>query len=556
MTPLEVTNEEDDEEINNTTRKESDIQEQKQGNKWTRRLEIRRERRKEHQIIFDSGATSHFISDDINSPNMGQSNEKVYLPDGSTLTTKHKTLLPFNQLTTTAREASVLPGLKKSLASVSKWADEGYTTIFHPGENGVTVHRPGTLTLMFAEPPVLQGYKRCGAKLWTATLEGSKNEVSEQIHNVFNLPSTAEAIKFLHAAAGYPVKDTWIAAINSGNYITWPGLTAKLVRRHFPESDETQKGHMKQQRQNVRSTKIKIENENQTQLTPEKRMKDVYLKVHNANDTMHSDQTGRFPATSSSGNQYIMVLVEVDGNYIDAEPMKNRTAGSMVKTYHTLWKRLTEKGTIKPATHILDNEASKELKDEIRKNCDIQLVPPDNHRRNLAERAIQTFKCHFKAVLAGVDDSFPMRLWDKLLPQTVLTLNLLRQSNAAPTVSAYQYVRGSFDYNKMPLAPMGCAVQIYESRERRGTWAEHTTDGWYLETSKEHYRCHKVHVKRTNSERVTDTVFFKHRYITQPSVTSADILKKAMDDLAAALKNQRNTEGIKEMEALRKIDEL
>ena len=271
---------------------------------------------------------------------------------------------------------------------------------------------------------------------------------------------------------------------------------------------------------------------------------------------MHSDQTGRFPATSSSGNQYIMVLVEVDGNYIDAEPMKNRSLGLMVKTYQTLWKQLTEKGSIKPTTHILDNEASTELKDEIQKNCDIQLVPPDNHRRNLAERAIQTFKCHFKAVLAGVDDSFPMRLWDKLLPQTVLTLNLLRQANAAPTVSAYQYVRGAFDYNKMPLAPMGCAVQIYESRERRGTWAEHTTDGWYLETSKEHYRCHKVHVKRTNSERITDTVFFKHRYITQPSVTSADILTKAIDDLSAALKQQRNTKGIKEMEALRKLDEL
>ncbi len=118
-----------------------------------------------------------------------------------------------------------------------------------------------------------------------------------------------------------------------------------------------------------------------------------------------------------------------------------------------------------------------ELKDEICKNCDIQLVPPDNHRHNLAERAIQTFKCHFKVVLAGIDDSFPKRLWDKLLPQTVLTLNLLRQANAAPTVSEYQYVRGSFDYNKMPMAPMGCAVQIYKSRERRGMWAEHTTDG-------------------------------------------------------------------------------
>jgi hypothetical protein len=163
-------------------------------------------------------------------------------------------------------------------------------------------------------------------------------------------------------------------------------------------------------------------------------MQDVYIKIHNANDTMHTDQPGRFPATSSSRNQYIMVLVEVNGNYIDAEPMKNKSAGSMIKAYISLWKRLTATGVIQPKTHLLDNEASAELKGEIKKNCTIQLVPPDNHRQNLAERAIQTFKNHFKAILAGVDDSFSMRLWDKLLLQTVLTLNLLRQSNIAPTV--------------------------------------------------------------------------------------------------------------------------
>ena len=177
-------------------------------------------------------------------------------------------------------------------------------------------------------------------------------------------------------------------------------------------------------------------------------------------------QTNHFPATSSRGNQYIMVLVEVDGNYIDAEPMKNRTEGSIIKAYLTLWMRLTTLGTIKPQTHLLDNEASAAFKAEIRKNCTLQLVPLDNHRKNLAERAIQTFKSHFKAILAGVADNFPMNLWDRLLPQMVLTLNLLRQSNVAPTVSAYQYVNGVFDYNKMPLAPMGCAVQVHENSER------------------------------------------------------------------------------------------
>jgi hypothetical protein len=142
----------------------------------------------------------------------------------------------------------------------------------------------------------------------------------------------------------------------------------------------------------------------------------------------------------------------------------------MIKAYLALWNCLMAIGVIKPTTHLLDNEASAELKSEILKYCTIQLVSPDNHTQNLAEQAIQMFKNHFKAILAGVDDTFPMRLWDKLLPQTVLTLNLHRQSNVAPTVSVYQYVHRNFDYNKMPLVPLGCAVQIFESRDRRGTW--------------------------------------------------------------------------------------
>ncbi len=158
-----------------------------------------------------------------------------------------------------------------------------------------------------------------------------------------------------------------------------------------------------------------------------------------------------------------------------------------MKAYLVLWKQLKAIGTVKPTTHLLDNEASEEFKAEVRKNYTIQLVPPDNHQQNLAEQATQTFKNHFKAILAGVDDSFPMRLWDKLLPQTILTLNLLCQSNVAPTVSAWQYAHGPFDYNKKPLILMGCAVQIHKSSEQRGTWAANTIDGWYLQTSPEHY---------------------------------------------------------------------
>ncbi len=62
--------------------------------------------------------------------------------------------------------------------------------------------------------------------------------------------------------------------------------------------------------------------------------------------------------------------------------------------------------------HILDNEASGAFKLEINKNCTLQLVPLDTHRENLAKRAIQTFKANFISILSGVDQNFPMELWD------------------------------------------------------------------------------------------------------------------------------------------------
>jgi hypothetical protein len=45
-----------------------------------------------------------------------------------------------------------------------------------------------------------------------------------------------------------------------------------------------------------------------------------------------------------------------------------------------------------------------------------QLVPPHCHRRNAAERAIRTFKEHFVAGLSSVYPTFPLHLWERLLP--------------------------------------------------------------------------------------------------------------------------------------------
>ncbi len=103
---------------------------------------------------------------------------------------------------------------------------------------------------------------------------------------------------------------------------------------------------------------------------------------------------------------------------------------------------------------------------------------------------------------------------------------------------------------------MGCAVQIHKSSEQRGTWAANTINGWYLQTSPEHYQCHQIYVKKTKSERISDTVFFKHRYLTQPTVTSADTIIKALGELTHALKGRRNMKGIEQIKSLTKIAKL
>jgi hypothetical protein len=227
------------------------------GNKWTRRLERQKEKCCEHKIIINSRATSHFMSKELDLPNTGPSNKEVYLPDDTKLPMANKTLLPFKQLSKATWEADVLPGLKKFLASIRKLSEEGYTIVFHSGKKGVTVHKPDTLTMTTSELLVLQGHKPRGAKLWTVSANNDSNK-QEETHNVYSLPLMKQSIRYLHTAAGFPVEDTWIDAINVGNFNTWPGLSATAVTCHFPELDETQKGHMKKQWQNVRSTKIKV----------------------------------------------------------------------------------------------------------------------------------------------------------------------------------------------------------------------------------------------------------------------------------------------------------
>jgi hypothetical protein len=153
--------------------------------------------------------------------------------------------------------------------------------------------------------------------------------------------------------------------------------------------------------------------------------------------------------------------------------MKSRSASEWVKAYDTIHQELTGKG-FKPKLQTLDNEASAALKTFFTVN-DIayQLVPPHCHRRSAAERAIRTLKEHFVARLSSVDPTFPLHLWDRLLPQAEFTLNLLRTSRLHPKLSAAAHFHGLMDYNKTDFAPPGCNIIAHEITGKRQTWAPH-----------------------------------------------------------------------------------
>jgi hypothetical protein len=62
-----------------------------------------------------------------------------------------------------------------------------------------------------------------------------------------------------------------------------------------------------------------------------------------------------------------------------------------------------------------------------------------------------------------------------------------------------------------------------------------------------------MYVKQTKNKRISDTVHFKTEYITQPTLTPADIIVKALNDLMQALKGKNNMKGLEQIKAFKNM---
>jgi hypothetical protein len=226
--------------------------------------------------------------------------------------------------------------------------------------------------------------------------------------------------------------------------------------------------------------------------------------------------------------------------------MKNRSDAEASRAYSQIYDELTAK-LLNLKFQTMDNEASTALKHFLHsKDIQFQLFPPHVHRQNAAERAIQTFKNHFVAMLCSTDTHFRIHLLDRLIPHAVITPSLLHQSRMNPKLSAHTQLHGVCNYNKTPLAPPVTKVIIHQKPDHRGSWSPHGLDSWYVGPAMEHYRDHRGYCSTTGNEQISDTVKFFPKYCKVPGLSSVDAATIAAIDLINELANPTPTTPFKQ----------
>jgi hypothetical protein len=206
--------------------------------------------------------------------------------------------------------------------------------------------------------------------------------------------------------------------------------------------------------------------------------------------TMYTDLTSTFPVRSFKNMIYIFVAYIYDLNAIIVRPMASRTDASFIAAFTKVFAILRAQN-YQPAFNVMDNECSNAVEKHICANrMMIQLVPPHNHHVNAAKLAIGTFKEHFVAALATINNLCPLQLWDEFLPQVELTLNMLHFSCRNPLISANHKL-------KMPLALLGTKALVYNNPATWTSWAPYATDGFYVGPATDCYRCLRFYIPAT-----------------------------------------------------------
>jgi hypothetical protein len=213
---------------------------------------------------------------------------------------QHVTRLPFHKLSAGARQADTFQDFPTLLMSMGKTSDNGTISVFTKNRRLCVQREECTHHMQGQAHP----YWRAR---WKGTIPNTVDATTGTVATKDPIKTSAEstttgqqhlqppinqqAIKWMHALCGYPVKSTWLKAIKAGNYVGWPMLMELNVQKYYPQATKTAKGHVNQTRKNVRSTKVKpapLETCNTLQLHG-KKVCNVYTETYKVRKTMFSD---------------------------------------------------------------------------------------------------------------------------------------------------------------------------------------------------------------------------------------------------------------------------
>ena len=242
----------------------------------------------------DSGASKHFWrwSDKFVLSGIRRiRGPPVALPDGKTIRAIEAGTLPLRKLSTKAKEVQIFKGLASaSLLSIGQLCDDGckvtltehkmvveknndiiltgqrnYTDGLWDVELSVSVPQKDTTTCVISThlrhlhaKNNLTHLKPTFQTLNTPTLQYKANVIIKKSQ------TKSDLAKYLHATCWSPPESTFIKAITNGNFVTWPGLTPKLIRNHLHKSIATAKGHLDQEQKKLQSTKIRVKIEDES----------------------------------------------------------------------------------------------------------------------------------------------------------------------------------------------------------------------------------------------------------------------------------------------------
>jgi hypothetical protein len=412
---------------------------------------------------------------------------------------------------------------------------------------------------------IMSGTKAPNATLWPlhAVSAAHGDYVPAAMHSAqlaIRNQLDAEYVNFVVATLGSPPASTLLKAIANGWLKGLTRLTQTMVRQNYPNPTATAFGHLQANRQGQRSTKSTVMTasmQTPTEPTPAAAASSgttaddraaacdgdsfdglVCAVVPLSDMGAHADLAGRFPFTSRTGNQYLLVCVH--GGYVHFELLVDRTSSSYVKAFTSAIAFFKSRVDPPPIWYRIDNECSKAVErlfNEAR--IALQKVPAGDHRTNKAERAILDGKAHIISTLCTAHKDFPITLWDECIPQVEDTLNLLRPWQRNPAISAYQGLHGhDYDFNAHPISIFGAHVVIYVARPPAGTrtsWGRHGDDGYYLGATRDSYRSYRVYDIESKGIRTSNSLSWHIEPLRLPGSSPLELIHAAITDVATAI---------------------